>query len=77
LAGDSAREEFETLRREFGVDLTNFNLAKYFPSELSNDTFIATLFGWIKFGQRVRQKYPPITLSMIEEVLSCKTWKFD
>ena len=67
LSGDSAKEEVETMRREYDVDFTGFSIERYFPSELSNDTFVSTLFGWSKFGRRIKEKYPAITFSMIEK----------
>jgi len=76
LAGDSAWEEFTTMHREFGVDLTGFEVGRYFPPEVSHDTFILRLFAWTKCGRRVKEKYPPITLEMVEEVLRNKRWKY-
>lgn len=75
LAGDNAWDEFSLMRQEFGVDLTGFEMDTYFPSELSWETLMVSLFWWTKVAHRIKDKYPPITLAMIERVLVTKRWE--
>lgn len=82
LCGDSALEDIKILRDEFGVDLTGFEFEKYFPDELSTDAFLLTVlrvprsFGLRAIRTRVYNKYPEITLEMIESVLNHKKWLY-
>lgn len=75
LIGDSAWDEFTLMHKEFGVDLTGFNVDDYFPAELSNERLIIMLFRRTKYGQARLKKYPEITLDKIERVLQAKRWK--
>ena len=75
LTGDNAWDEFTILHKEFGVDLTGFNVDDYFPAELSNATLVIRLFRWTKYGAALLEKYPEITLNKIERVLQIKRWR--
>jgi hypothetical protein len=74
LTGDNAWDEFTLMHKEFGVDLTHFAMDRYFPSELSSDSLILNFLWRTPLAERVRQKYPEITLEMIERVLTVKAW---
>ncbi|MCC8968403.1 DUF1493 family protein [Bradyrhizobium sp. Pear76] len=76
LAGDNAWDEFSRMHREFGVDLTGFEVDRYFPPELSWTNLAMSLLWRTELGNRLRNKYPPISLGLIECVLAAKKWEF-
>lgn len=75
--GDDAKEDCEILQRRFGVDLSTFPLFKYFPSEFGFDSTIIVLLGWTRLGDSIKNKYPPVTLDMLEQTMQAKKWTFD
>jgi hypothetical protein len=77
LTGDNAWDEFTIMHKEFGVDLTNLAMDRYFPSELSTEALILRNLWRTKMAERIRQKYPEITLEMIENALAAKAWVND
>lgn len=83
LCGDDVSDEFAILNREFGVDLSGLEMAKYFPSEHSVDAFIISLrrplraVGLGQLVNRVLGKYSPLTLGMIEAALLHQRWNPD
>jgi len=77
LTGDDAWDEFTAMDRDFGVDLTGFSVDRYFPPELSRENLIVRLFGWTRAARRVRDRYPEITLDMVEATLLSKKWTHD
>ncbi|WP_442755793.1 DUF1493 family protein [Methylocystis sp. JAN1] len=77
LVGDSAWDEFTRMHRDFGVDLTELEIDKYFPPELSGARLVVSFFGWTEFGKRLKERYPAVTLDMIETTLAAKKWKFE
>jgi Protein of unknown function (DUF1493) len=76
--GDSATEDMELLAEEFGVDLSDFKFAKYFPPEFEGrNTLEAFLISCVPFANRVirnRRSYAPLTLSMIERSMRAGRW---
>jgi hypothetical protein len=92
LCGDDAIEHFQILHKNFGVDLSNFNFDKYFPSETSDAAAtmadfdllqlfklskIAKLFYRKRLDRQVDARYPAITLEMIDSSIRAKAWIFD
>lgn len=77
LYGDNADDDLRALEQEFKVDLSSFPFHRYFPGETGLHHFILTFFWRTKWGENVRQKYPPLTLDMIEESMNKKRWAFD
>jgi hypothetical protein len=77
LFGDDVDDELSILSTEFSVDLSTFQMRKYFPGETGWDHFILTFFKNTSWGHRVMQKYSPITLDMIDQAIANKKWIFD
>lgn len=77
LFGDNAYDELILLRNEFGVDFSKFEFRKYFPGNFGWDALILRMFWQSKWAGQVRQKYKPITLSMLGDVIREKKWAFD
>jgi hypothetical protein len=62
------------MRLEFGVDLSGFEIDRYFPRELSPKALIVSCLGWTPIGRRIKESYPAITLEMVETVLFERKW---
>ena len=83
LYGDDIEEMFEVMQSRFEVNLSTMPLAKYFPGEfqhrwLSVFSPLAPWFWKMRFAVQWRDdRYPPITLAMIERTLKEKRWMFD
>ena len=73
--GDTVREHFVILEKNFGVEIQHFDIGKYFPSELSLDALIITMRPLLKYlkldslAERVLDGYPPFYLGWIEEAI--------
>ena len=88
LCGDDILDEFKILQDEFGVDLSGFEFAKYFPNELSRDAYLIsvrrilssiglpTVANYIyKRGvERTCSKYQEVSLGMIESTIKQRKW---
>lgn len=80
LCGDDVLDDFKILKDEFGVDLSGFELKRYFPSELSMEAFLLAIrpllrvVGLQSVVARIHKRYPEVTLGMIESVIRQKTW---
>ena len=80
LSGDDVLDEFKILQDEFGVDLSDFEFNKYFPSELSTDAFLLILrpllraVGLQRIVIHIFDKYSEFTLGMIESTIRQKKW---
>ena len=72
--GDNADDDLMALARLYGVDFSTFPFLKYFPVQFGRDSFILTFFWWTRWGHQVREKYPPITLGMIERTIEQGRW---
>jgi hypothetical protein len=83
LCGDDILDEFKILQDEFGVDLSEFDFKKYFPSEPSMDAYFITIrrllraVGLGKVVNRVCGKYPAVSLGKIESTISQRKWISD
>jgi hypothetical protein len=77
LYGDNARDELDILRTHFGVDLSLFRFTKYFPEEFEwgRSTFF-WLLGNTPWAVRIRDRYSPITLGMIDQAITARSWIF-
>lgn len=73
--GDTVREHFVVLEKNFRVEIQDFDIGKYFPSELSLDSLIITIHPLLKYlrldslAERVLDGYPPFYLGWIEEAI--------
>jgi hypothetical protein len=76
--GDSAIEDMQLVEEEFGVDLSGFEFAKYFPPEFEGRNGLeAFLISCIPFANRLirnRRSYAPLTLGMIEQSMQAGRW---
>jgi hypothetical protein len=75
ITGDNAWDEIQIMHREFGVDLTGFFVDDYFPSELSTAALVLRFLPRSGWAGRIRQRYPELTLSLVEEILGRKRWR--
>jgi hypothetical protein len=76
LYGDNALDELEFLANDFGVDFSDFHFDRYFPGNFGRDPFVLTLFKPSRFAAAIREKYPPVTMDMIEKTITQKKWTF-
>jgi len=88
LCGDDILDEFKILQDEFGVDLSGFDFAKYFPSEPSRDAYLISArrilsaigfpsvanFIYKKRVERTCSKYQAVSLGMIESTIRQRKW---
>ena len=72
LLGDTAVENLQVLANEFAVDFSGFNLDRHFPTELSHDAFMLTMYRLFRLKRRVDSvtaKYKPLTIGMIQDAI--------
>lgn len=78
--GDEAEAYMETLADQFGVDMTGFTFAQYFPEEFPGRHFTtAMLLAFVSMSLRKRflhpdHQYEPLTLEMIQTALETGRW---
>jgi hypothetical protein len=77
IFGDNAYDELNLLRKEFDIDFSAFEFKKYFPGNFGVEPLILMTFWNSKWADRIKRRYPPITLSMLDEVIQKKKWVFD
>jgi hypothetical protein len=79
IYGDSAREDMQRLSDKFGVDLADFDFARYFPPEFEGGNRLEIiLISYVPFASRFmrrRKSYLPLTLGMIEQSILAKKWQ--
>lgn len=77
--GDSAIEDMQHLADKFGVDLSSFEFARYFPPEfVGRNRLEKILISWLPFAStiiRSRSSYRPLTLGMIDQSIRAKIWR--
>lgn len=79
LYGDEALDYLEVLAKEFKVDLSGFDFDRYFPREFPGDSFLEReLFSICRWLYKLKRKrgYEPITLAMVDEAITKKTWQW-
>jgi hypothetical protein len=78
IYGDSAIEDTQLLLEKFGVDLSGFDFAKYFPPEFEGrnkfEAFLITCVPFLTMVLRKRRVYFPLTLDMIDRSIRAKRW---
>jgi hypothetical protein len=77
LFGDNASDELTLLKNEFDIDFSGFDFEKYFPGNFGWDVLILRMCWDSNRANQVRQKYKPITLDMVGEVIHRKKWIFN
>ena len=79
LYGDDAADAFWLLQNKFGVDLSSFDIDRYFPPEFEGKTKFEAFLRNIATPQatrllRVRDSYEPLTLDMINRSITNGRW---
>jgi hypothetical protein len=74
--GEIAEVTIEDFSEEFGVDLGEFEFLKYFPAEYVGDNHLvgvlARLVPFLEYFIRMRGKYAPLTLGMLDDAILSK-----
>lgn len=78
LYGDIAEAYIEVLAEQYGVDLSGFEFAKFFPPEFAGKNMLTRVLLWIApfagSAARQRKEYLPLTLERIDRALRSKRW---
>lgn len=77
IVGHALEEQLQILRDVFHVDFSGASLAKYFPSILGMDALVISVLPRSGWAKRILERYPPITLGMIDEAIRNKRWVFE
>lgn len=91
LCGDDILDEFKILQDNFGVDLSDFEFKKYFPSELSKDAYLISArrllhtiglhkiadYLYKRIVDRIYDKYSEVSLGLIEATIRQRKWISD
>lgn len=77
IVGHALEEQLQILRDVFQVDFSGVSVAKYFPSSLGTEALIISVWPRSSWAKRVLERYPPITLGMIDEAIRNKRWVFE
>lgn len=76
IVGNTLEEQLQVLRDVFHVDFSGVSPAKYFPSRLGIEALVISVRPRSRWAKKVLERYPPITLGMIDEVIRNKKWIF-
>lgn len=77
IVGNALEEQFQVLRDVFHVDFSGVSFAKYFPSPLGIEALVISILPRSRWAKKILERYPPITLGMIDEAIRNKKWLFD
>lgn len=77
IVGHALEEQLQILRDIFHVDFSGVSFARYFPSPLGMDALVISILPRSGWARRVLERYPPITLGMIDEAIRNKRWVFE
>lgn len=77
IVGNALEEQLQVLRDVFHVDFSGVSFAKYFPSPLGTEALIISALPRSRWAKKILDRYPPITLGMIDEAIRNKRWLFD
>ena len=77
IVGNALEEQLQVLRDVFHVDFSGVSFAKYFPSPLGMDALVISVLPRSSWAKKILERYPPITLGMIDEAIGNKKWMFD
>ena len=72
--GDSSDEDLGAIFRHFNVNYSAFPESGACPPFASLDNLIVLLFGWNRWGAKIKEKYRPITFGMIEDAIASGRW---
>lgn len=77
IVGNALEEQLQILRDVFHVDFSGVSFSKYFPSPLGIEALVISAWPRSRWAKRVLERYPPITLGMIDEAIRNKKWMVD
>lgn len=79
IYGDEAADFLEVLAKQYQVDLSDFEFAKYFPEEFPGETFVKQIFlYYLPFGRWLAYRkatWRPLTLAMVDAAINAKKWQ--
>lgn len=74
IVGHALEEQLQVLRDVFHVDFSGTSFAKYFPSPLGLEAVIISVWPRSGWAKKILERYPPITLGMVDEAIRNKRW---
>jgi hypothetical protein len=77
IVGHTLEGQLQILRDVFHVDFSGVSVAQYFPSPLGIEALVISILPRSGWAKRVLERYPPITLGMIDEAIKNKRWVFE
>jgi hypothetical protein len=77
IVGHTLEEQLQVLHDVFHVDFSGVSVAKYFPSPLGIEALVISILPRSGWAKRTLERYPPITLGMIDEAIRNKKWMSD
>lgn len=77
IVGNTLEEQLQILRDVFQVDFSGVSPSKYFPSPLGMEALVISALPRSRWAKRILERYPPITLGMIDEAIRNKRWAVD
>ncbi|WP_338847472.1 DUF1493 family protein [Massilia sp. W12] len=79
IYGDEALDLLDVLSKQYQVDLSDFEFAKYFPEEFPGGAFAKRIFlYYLPFGRWFvyrKVTWQPIILAQIDAAISAKKWR--
>jgi len=75
--GDNAVDDLTLIQKEFEVDFSPLPFKKYFPGAFGWEPLVLTVSWNSAWASRIKEKYSPITLDMLEEAIHQRKWIFD
>jgi hypothetical protein len=76
--GDIAESCMEELQAHYGVNLSGFDFASYFPAEFAGKNRFQQIAFWVLpflgYLERRRSTFLPLTLARVESSLQSKKW---
>ena len=77
IVGNALEEQLQILRDVFHVDFADTSFANYFPSPLGIEALVISVWPRSSWSRRILERYPPITLGMVDEAIGNKRWLAD
>lgn len=77
IVGHALEEQLQVLQDTFHVDFSGASVGRYFPSPLGMDALVISILPRSNWAKRVLERYPPITLGMIDEAIKNRKWVFE
>jgi hypothetical protein len=74
IIGHTLEQQLQILREVFHVDFGETSFANYFPSQLGWEAVVISMWPRSSWARRILERYPPITLGMVDEAIRNKKW---